>query len=130
MLNLDKLKVGGKYTVLFTNDFLGCSTFQITLERAHVDKWAQYSDAVYLEFRRKRKRRSERMVFAGEHKKFAVFNGHIDIPTDPFMAEEDSGVAGVTVRKSRYSSFDKRYFTDAIDVATNHMKQYPVVAKL
>ena len=107
---LTQLERGQKYTLL-TQGF-GAVASKITLLDIKVGSYAQYSESVQIIFKEKGKRKLSSFRFHGSNS-CAVWLGWIDVITDPFCAPEVSG-SGLTVKRSRYASFDSRYFTDAI----------------
>lgn len=108
---LTQLEKGQKYTLL-TQGFLGVVAIQIILYEVRVGPWAQYSESVELIFKPKAKRNLRGLRFHGRES-CVVWQGWIEVDTDPFRASEKS-LDGVTIQQSRYLSFDSRYFTDAI----------------
>ena len=103
---------GERYTVLFLNEMgLGANSVQFIHHEVHFRAYAQHTDALQLIMKPKRKREFRQMWFRGS-KEFVVFKGWIDLDTDMFVAPSVEGP--VTVCRSKYPSFDKRYLLDAI----------------
>lgn len=122
--DLLRLEVGKRYTVLVNNELgFGVSAVQITLDSIRVGRYAQYSDCINLVFKRKGARSLAGMAFYGS-KSFAIFEGWVELNTDPFGPAEDQGP--VIVRKMKYASCDERFMSDAIASA----KVAPLFCKL
>lgn len=108
---LTQLERGQKYTLL-TQGIFGATASQIVLLDIKVEPWAQYSESVQLIFKLKGKRNPRASRFYGQES-CAVWLGWVEVNTDPLGdAEEVNSI--MVVRRSRYLSFDSRYFTDAI----------------
>lgn len=114
---LTVLEKGERYTLLMMSDFgIGAHSMQFTLEDIKVSPYAQYSESVHLVFKLKGTRKLRGLRFYGS-KSLAIWKGWQNIATETFTAPTVSG--DFIVRKSRYSSFDKRYLTDAIEGAVS-----------
>lgn len=121
--NLLKLELGKRYTVLVESEMgFGVSAIQITLDSIRVGRYAQYDNCITLVFKRKGARSLAGVAFYGS-KSFAIFEGWVEINTDPFGPSEDQGL--MIVRKMKYASCDERFMTDAIASA----KVAPLFAK-
>lgn len=109
---LQKLEIGKRYTILVENEMgFGVSAIQITLDSIRVGRYAQYDNCINLIFKRKGARSLSGIAFYGS-KSFAIFEGWIELNTEPFGPAENHGV--MTVRKMKYASCDERFMTDAI----------------
>ncbi|MBX3041650.1 MAG: hypothetical protein KF789_13170 [Bdellovibrionaceae bacterium] len=108
---LTQLERGQKYTLLTQGGF-GAIAQKIVLQDIKVGPYAQYSESVQLIYKPKGKRNLSGSRFHGIAS-CVVWAGWVDVNTDPFKPSEISST-GMVVRSSRYSSFDSRYFTDAI----------------
>lgn len=122
--DLLKLESGKRYTVLVESEMgFGVSAVQITLDSIRVGRYAQYDNCVTLVFKRKGARSLAGMAFYGS-KSFAIFEGWVELNTDPFGPAEDQGP--VTVKRMKYASCDERFMSDAISSA----KTAPLFSKL
>lgn len=107
-----KLKVGNKYTLVISSEMgFGVSATKIEVISVERTRYAQYDHAVKLVFKQFRKQKA-RQVYLYSAKDFAIYEGHVEIDTNPFTAPVKEGE--VTVTKSKYLSCDPRYFTDAV----------------
>lgn len=106
------LENGKRYTVIVENSMgFGVSAVQFTFHSAKVVSFAQYENAVEIIFTPKKKRNLHSIKFYGK-KDFALFEGWVEVNTDPFGPPEDQGI--LISRKMRYSSCDSRFMDDAI----------------
>ena len=115
-LALTRLEKGERYTLITLSGFgVGVCSSLFTLQDVKVSEYAQYSESVQLIFKLKGARTLKAMRFHGS-KSFAIWKGWHDIKTDAFSSPEvtESNGTQITVSRSRYSSFDERYLTDAI----------------
>ena len=113
--DLLKLQVGKRYTVIVDSEMgLGVVATQIALQDIRVGRYAQYDNCIELIYKRKGVRNLRGMQFYGK-KPFAIFEGWIEVNTDPFGHEDRTGP--LVCRQSKYLSFDDRYMTDAIAMA-------------
>lgn len=109
LLNLES---GKRYTVIVENEMgFGVNAVQFTFHSSKLGRFAQYENAVEVIFTPKKKRNLHSIKFYGK-KDFALFDGWVDVNTDPFSAPEDQGV--MVVRRMKYSSCDSRFMDDAI----------------
>lgn len=110
--DLLNLEVGKRYTVIVENDMgFGVKAVQFTFHSSKLGRFAQYEHAVEVIFTPKKKRNLHSIKFYGK-KDFALFEGWVDVNTDPFSAPEDQGIMVVT--RMKYSSCDSRFMDDAI----------------
>jgi len=110
--DLLNLEVGKRYTVIVDNDMgFGVKAVQFTFHSSKLDRFAQYEHAVEVIFTPKKKRNLHSIKFYGK-KDFALFEGWVDVNTDPFSVPEDQGI--MVVRRMKYSSCDSRFMDDAI----------------
>ena len=129
MTSLNSPKIGGKfhplttlekkhqYTLLLMSGLgIGANAIQFTLEDMRVNQYAQYEESVQLIFKLRGKRKLMATRFHGDTT-YALWVGWVDLDTNAFEAPTLSN-GGLVCRSSRYSSFDKRYLTDAIASAT------------
>ena len=110
LLSLEK---GKRYTVALMNEFgIGVSVLKFVLEDSKAAPYAQYSESVALKFKIKGKRNSSGLRFYGS-KSFAIWEGWVDVNSEAFTVPIFEN--GLSCQRSRYSSFDGRYLTDAIE---------------
>lgn len=110
--DLLNLEIGKRYTVIVENDMgFGVNAVQFTFHSSKLGRFAQYENAVELIFTPKKKRNLHSIKFYGK-KDFALFEGWVDVNTDPFSVPEDQGI--IVVRRMKYSSCDSRFMDDAI----------------
>ncbi len=110
--DLLKLQIGKRYTVIVDSEMgLGVVATQIALQDIRVGRYAQYDNCIELIYKRKGARNLRGMQFYGK-KPFAIFEGWIEVNTDPFGPEDRTGP--LVCRQSKYLSFDDRYMTEAI----------------
>ena len=119
---LTKLEKDQKYTLLVQG--FGASSIQITLYDVKVGPYAQYPESVQLIYKAKGKRKLSGSRFHGRDS-CVVWQGWVEVNTDPLCTAEVSET-GLVVRRSRYASFDSRYFTDAIA----SVKAAPIFSKI
>lgn len=121
-IGLEKLEPGKRYTLFSISDFGFPYAMHITLEEAGIRPYAQYQESAYLSFKQKKHRRLSSVIFT-PIKRFAIWEGWIDVNADMWGESEKSG-NGVTVTQSKYSSFDGRYFQDGLDSAPKPLVVY------
>lgn len=110
--DLLNLETGKRYTVIVENDMgFGVKAVQFTFHSLKLGRFAQYENAVEVIFTPKKKRNLHSIKFYGK-KDFALFEGWVDVNTDPFSAPEDQGI--MVVKRMKYSSCDSRFMDDAI----------------
>lgn len=121
LLSLEK---GKRYTIALMSDFgIGVSVLKFVLENSKAAPYAQYSESVALKFKIKGKRNFSGLRFYGS-KSFAVWEDWVDVNSEAFTAPTFQN--GLSCQRSRYSSFNERYLTDAIaSVATK-----PLISKI
>lgn len=108
------LKPGCKYTLVYYNDFGFPVSVQITFDSLKICGYAQYDDAVLLFSKQKGKRKIVGKYFYGS-KKLAIYEGWKELPEDFIFNTIRSG-SDCTLKKSKYTSFDNRYFSDALSI--------------
>lgn len=110
--DLLNLETGKRYTVIVENDMgFGVKAVQFTFHSSKLGRFAQYENAVEVIFTSKKKRNLHSIKFYGK-KDFALFEGWVDVNTNPFSAPEDQGI--MVVKRMKYSSCDSRFMDDAI----------------
>lgn len=107
------LKAGCKYTLVYYSDFGFPVSVQITFDSMKICGYAQYDDAVLLFFKQKGKRKIIGKYFYG-YKKLAIYEGWKELPEDFSFNTIRTG-SDYTLKKSKYTSFDDRYFSDSVN---------------
>ena len=107
------LKPGKKYTLVYYSDFGFPVSVQMTYDSMKICGYAQYEDAVLLYFKQKGKRKIVGKYFYG-YKKLAIYEGWKELPYG-FLFETIRTEPDYTLQKSKYTSFDDRYFSDSIN---------------
>ncbi|HEX7673539.1 MAG TPA: hypothetical protein VF412_05180 [Bdellovibrio sp.] len=103
------LQKGQKYTLITQSELgIGAAVIQFTMEDILLGPWAQYWDAVGIICKKKSARSFIKLMFYG-NKSFAIFHGWVSVKNDLWEESENS-----PIKRSKYSSFDERYLTDAI----------------
>ena len=93
---------------------------KITLHSVEETNWAQYDDAVRFVFKPYRKRRYYQKYFY--NCSLAIYDGWVDLDKNVgYQIEERNGIK---IKKSLYSCFDSRFFTDAIQSLGKPMFEY------
>lgn len=109
LLNLES---GKRYTVIVENSMgFGVNAIQFTLHEAKIGRYTSYEECVELIFTPKKKRNLHSLKFA-RRTDVALFEGWVEVDTNPFGEPEDQGI--MVVRKMKYSSCDSRFMDDAI----------------
>lgn len=109
LLNLEN---GKRYTIIVENDMgFGVNAVQFTFHSSKLGRFAQYENAVEVIFTPKKKRNLHSIKFYGK-RDFVLFEGWVEVDTNPFGPYEDQGI--VVSRKMKYSSCDSRFMDDAI----------------
>lgn len=110
--DLLSLESGKRYTIIVENEMgFGVSAVQFTFQESKMRRFAQYENCVEIIFTPKKKRNLHSIKFYGK-RDFAIFEGWVELNTDPFSAPEDQGI--MVVRRMKYSSCDSRFMDDAI----------------
>lgn len=94
-------------------------------------KYAQYDNALHVQFREKGKRKTHANVY-GYNPRIVVFEGWgIDLDVeDPFEAPKASSVPGVTIQKGKRLSQDSGWDTEMGARVANYKGKKPVVSML
>lgn len=105
----NKLEEGGKYTLVYLNDFGFPVAQKIKFHSMKCTTYAQYSDAVEMVFTPYRKRNQYKKIFY--NCSLMIFKGWQDLKeedTHEIMKNSES----VKITKSKYACFDSRYMDD------------------
>lgn len=109
LLNLES---GKRYTVIVKNSMgFGVNAIQFTLHEAKIGRYSSYEECIEIVFTPKKKRDLHSLKFARQTD-VALFEGWVEVDTDPFSAPEDQGI--MIVRSMKYSACDSRFMDDAI----------------
>ena len=110
------MQENGKYTLVYVDDFGFPVAHKITLKGFYICEYAQYKDAVKIIYRGKGQRTDREMTLY--NKSIAIYKGWKDIPESiTYETVKDDGYT--IIRKSRYTGFDARYFTDCVQYLGN-----------
>ena len=110
--------VGKKATFFKTNDAGFPQSIKCTVERIEVRDYAQYTNAVFIVFKPKGKRKLKQIIYK-PYQDLLVYADHVDLNVEMFVSTKT--MAGVTIRES-LMCFDKRYY----DLAMNSTTQEPL----
>ena len=112
---------GKKYTILRMSEFGFPMAQKITFLAAECATYAQHYDVIKLRCKVGRRRTPEVLyLFYGS---VAVFEGWQDLP-DEVMWETTGSNGFVTTQRSKYVSFDARYFEDAKKYLKSFLGEY------
>lgn len=110
---INQLTGGRKVTIVKYSEFGFPIAFNTTIDKVMVEPYAQYKETLKVVHKPKRKRSLyvERIL---DKDSVLIYDGWLDIDLDSLannIIREDSHI---TVKQSKYHSFDKQYFKDAI----------------
>ena len=110
------LQQNEKYTLVYVDDFGFPVAHKIMLKGFCICEYAQYKDAAKIIYRGKGQRMDREMTLY--NKSIAIYKGWKDIPESvTYETVRDNGFT--VIRKSRYTGFDARYFTDCVQYLGN-----------
>lgn len=110
------IQANEKYTLVYVDDFGFPVAHKIKLKDFYICEYAQYKDAVKIIYRGKGQRTDREMTLY--NKSIAIYKGWKDIPESiTYETVRDNGFT--VMRKSRYASFDARYFADCVQYLGN-----------
>jgi len=116
-----RLVKGGKYTLVYCNDFGFPVSVKITFEFIELTTYAQHSDVVKMLFVPYRKRKMRGKYFY--NMSVMIFEGWQDMKEeDTKTVLKDDGVVKTTI--SKYACFDSRYIDDLEKVFKNPVVIY------
>lgn len=120
---VEQLTEGRKVTIVKFNNFGWPVVMNTVIERLEVKPYAQYKESLKIVHKPKRKRTSYyNMILPQES--LLVFDGWLNIDTDKLINSVIEDNDHVTVKQSKYRSFDKQFMIDALNVAgTNPIVQ-------
>ena len=117
----NKLVEGGKYTLVYLNDFGFPVAQKITFHSMKCTTYAQYSDVVEMVFTPYRKRSQYKKYFY--NCSLMIFEGWQELKEeDTHEVLRDNGT--VKTLKSKYACFDSRYIEDLEKVFKNAVVTY------
>ncbi|MFD8130078.1 TIR domain-containing protein [Streptomyces mirabilis] len=104
-------EAGDRRVTLYVGGLFGYQ--KIEAEWVHVDRrpYAQYVDAIFVEFRKRRRRRASQMVLTWRPDMVILLGwDHPDLQ-ERFVREQNfgPGLSGATITKTKYASGDKRF---------------------
>lgn len=108
---LSSLSAGSKVTIVRFSEFGFPQLVHTVVESVKVDKYAQYDDALYITHKPKRKRSNWTDVVL-PYQDVTVFSGWIDFDIDSMSNVTVKSDRFVTVKQSKYTSFDPRFMED------------------
>lgn len=120
---LEQLTPGRKVTILKLNDFGLPVAFQTVISSTTIEPYAQYNESLKIVHKPKRKRSlySNRLL---PNESVFIYDGWLTIDVDKLTNTIVKDTDTITVKQSRYSSFDKQYLRDAL----NNIEQEPIVS--
>ncbi|MBT2759877.1 hypothetical protein [Paenibacillus sp. ISL-20] len=111
---VEKLTEGRKVTIMKFNDFGWPVVMNTVIERLEVKPYAQYKESLKIVHKPKRKRTSYyNMILPNES--LMVFDGWLNIDTDKLTNNVIKDDEHVTVKQSKFGSFDKQFMADALN---------------
>lgn len=117
----NKLVEGGKYTLVYLNDFGFPVAQKITFHSMQCTTYAQYSDVIKIVFTPYKKRNQYQKYFYNTS--LMIFEGWQDLKEED-TKEVLKNDGNVRVTKSKYSCFDSRYIEDLEKVFKNPVVIY------
>lgn len=117
----NKLVEGGKYTIVYLNEFGFPVAQKIVFHSMELTTYAQYSDVVKMIFKPYRKRSLYQKYFYNNS--LMIFEEWQDMKDSDTM-ETLKNNESMKITKSKYSSFDARYIEDLENVFKNPVVIY------
>lgn len=108
---LSALTAGSKVSIVRFSEFGFPQLIHTVIEGVRVGKYAQYDDALYISHKTKRKRSVLTDVVL-PYQNVTVFSGWIDFDIDSMSKITVKSDKFVTVKQSKYTSFDPRFMDD------------------
>lgn len=100
---------GERYTLVYLGEFGFPTSLRMTFDGAKLGTYAQYADAVYLDYTPYRSRRGRRMFLY--NRSFLLYAGWRDLSANATYNRKDRG-DGVITSISKYGCFDERFMED------------------
>jgi hypothetical protein len=102
------LEVGKKYTLASMGEFGFPHAMNFVLTKIDFEKYAQYNDAVKIQYKGKGKR-LERAQWLLPYSQVIIWPGWVSPNVEMYGEAEPGKTPGVTVSRSKFLSFDKGY---------------------
>lgn len=116
-----KMQQGKKYTLVYLNEFGYPVADRIVFHSVSICKYAQFTDAVKMTFKRYRKRSYGACYFYDQS--IAIYEGWHELKKeDTYNKVKET--ENVTTWKSKYSCFDTAFFTDMVARLGNPIAEY------
>ncbi|WP_145949574.1 hypothetical protein [Paenibacillus sp. Y412MC10] len=108
-----KLEECRKYTLMMIDDLTGFPvSIQLTVNKAVVEPYAQYPEALHLNYRAKRRRSDSTLVFL-PNRSFIIWEGHINVDSN-MWGNASRTASGVITRRAKYRPNDKRFLSEGV----------------
>lgn len=108
-----QLQEGQKYTIWSLGNFGFPACMNIKVISVECRRYAQHEKSILLRFTQKRGRRVMQLnILPGEA--FIIWPGWIN-PDSEMYGQTEKCENGVTIRRSRFASFDRQYLQAALD---------------
>ncbi|PYE51617.1 hypothetical protein HUB98_06250 [Paenibacillus barcinonensis] len=108
---INKLELGHKVSIVKFSEFGFPQLTHTVIESVKVDRYAQYENALYITHKPKRKRTNWVEIIL-PYQEVAVYDGWIDFDIDAISLTTITSNQHITVKQSKYTSFDSRYMAD------------------
>lgn len=115
------LKAGERYTLVYINDTGFPVMDKITFMKMAPCQYAQYTDSICMCFKRAKSRKEIKKYFYPVS--IAIYEGWFDLQREDYMTKIEEK-EGMTSYKSKYHSFDSRYFTDVVNKFGTPLVEY------
>lgn len=108
---VSELETGRKVTMIKFSEFGFPQLIQTVIDSVKFDLYAQYNNALYISHKPKRKRSNYTEVVL-PHQEVMIYDGWIDFDIDSVSHITIKSSQSVTVRQSKYTSFDPQFMID------------------
>nr|WP_222125651.1 hypothetical protein [Paenibacillus xylanexedens] len=108
---ISKLETGRKLSIVKFSEFGFPQLIHTVIESVNVDHYAQFDNALYITHKPKRKRTNWTDIIL-PYQEVLVYDGWIDLDIDSVSRNIIISNRSVTVKQSKYSSFDSQYMSD------------------
>lgn len=116
----EQLTEGRKVTIVKFSDFGFPVVMNAVIDKVVVERYAQYTESLEIVHKPKRKRSLySTRIFPKDS--MLVYEGWLDIDTDSLTSTIVKQDQHVTVRQSKYRSFDKQFIQDAIESISGNL---------
>ena len=106
------LKEGDKFTLIHIGEFGSLTCTNAVFYSWETKKYAQYDDNIRLVFKPVGRRG---LYEANLHTPFLIYFGYVQIPEDVLWEKMESSTPGVTCKKTRFLSCDRRQYDAVIE---------------